>query len=193
VDLPVHPIDIACVLYALYALIKGIRRGLASELARLVGFLGIFLVAWWFYPTLGETLLATTRLEHARSANLLAFVLLLAGAYLVFLAIRLLLKLLIDFKFKGAVEKIGGGLCGLARAALFVTLLLIVVFLGGQGVVYDYVAERSRVGEFFDLYTVPTYENAALTYPDLHLPLPEDPVIEDEIGPDELEDDTGGY
>lgn len=170
-ELALHPVDIAVGAYTLLAVWHGVRRGLASELSRMASMALILLAAWGFYPGLGRLLVEQTRLADQRSANGLAFLGILAGGYVVFLALRLLLKALLEFKFRGRLEKIGGAAAGLVRAAMIVMIVVVAVNLRGYGFFYAQVVEHSATGRVLSRVLMPVYDDLALNHPELRLPI----------------------
>lgn len=170
-NLALHPVDIAVLVYAVFALVRGLKRGLSSELVRLIGGLGVLGTAIWLYPGIGNQIHANTRLENAQTANLLAFCLLLVVGYVLLLALRLLLRALLDFQFKGSLERTGGAITGLVRASTVVVLLVLTIGLWSHGFFYVNVIEESFTGRQINGLVGPAYADLAERFPE-YLPMP---------------------
>lgn len=107
----INPVDLPILGLLLYGLIRGARRGLSKELARLAGVAAILFAGWYFYRPLGGVLLEHSRLSEP-GAYTMAFVLVLAAALVVVLLLRLVLQRVLEFSFRGVLERGGGALAG---------------------------------------------------------------------------------
>jgi uncharacterized membrane protein required for colicin V production len=107
----INPVDLSILGLLLYGLIRGARRGLSRELARLAGLAAILFAGWYFYRPLGEVLLKHSRLSES-GAYTTAFLLVLAAALVVVLLLRLALQRVLAFSFRGLLERGGGALAG---------------------------------------------------------------------------------
>jgi len=179
----IHPIDLVAILYAAYAIFRGLRRGFASELPRLLALVVVLAVACWFFAPLGDYMMEKTRLSQPASARFVAIGLLLLGGWLATVVLRLILRSLVEFRFKGYIEPIGGGLTGVARAALIGSVVVLLVNLLGNGFYYEHIVERSVTGRVLTAYTLPFYETVRSRFPELQLPVA--PAVESKGPSDE--------
>ena len=92
--------------------VRGFLRGLARELGLAIGILLALLAGWHSYQPFGDWLSEATRLS-GRPAYATAFVLSLVAAAVALLVIRLAVRAVTEFRFKGPVERVGGLVAGL--------------------------------------------------------------------------------
>jgi hypothetical protein len=85
------------------------------------------------------------------------------------------------FAFKGKLEKIGGALCGLARSALLVSILILAAGVAPGDALHRAVTEESLAGRFVFQHVRPAYERLSERYPELHLPAPHREEPADEV------------
>jgi uncharacterized membrane protein required for colicin V production len=162
-------IDVVALVYILFAMFHGIRRGLSGELAGAVSTVVALVAAFIGYRVAGETILQRTRLNDGFIAYLLGFVLVLCVAYLLMLLVRLVLRSLMELKFRGPLEKAGGGVAGLVRAVVVVVVLVAAVNVWDQGRLQEVFAE-SHVGRFVGERLLPFYRQFAADHPEFKLP-----------------------
>jgi len=141
-------VDIIVIIIVLLGLIRGLAKGLSGELAGLIS-VGIAVYSGWrLYRPLGEYFGEKTDLSDDTSAYLVAFVVALIGAYVLMLLLRILLRNLMQFSFKGRLEKIGGALAGLAKTLAVVVAGLLGLALLPNASLHRFCAEDSRIGSF---------------------------------------------
>jgi uncharacterized membrane protein required for colicin V production len=162
-------LDIVAAVYLLIGLLRGLKRGLSGELARLASMAFILFAGWRMYVPLGEKIAEMTRLTEEQSL-LAGFGLIILAAGISMILLRLLLKNILEFTFKGKLEKIGGMVAGFLRS--FVLIALIVIPLGLSPIPYlqRTVAEESLLGSTIIKYLVPVYQQVVEENPDLGLP-----------------------
>ena len=154
---------VAAVLLAV-GIFTGMRRGLSGELARLIG-AGVSLYAgWFFYQPAGQYLFKVTRLS-SQGASALAFVLVIVGAGVLMILLRLVLRHIMEFTFKGPIERVGGALAGLLRSAVVVTAAILVLSLWPHEYLHRVFAEDSFCGRLIYTYLEPVYEEWSEKYP----------------------------
>ena len=132
--------DIIVLLYLLSGLYHGLRRGLSGELASVLSTGLAFVGGWKLYQPLGDHLLKVSKLSSP-TAHALAFVILIVGGYIVLKIIRLLLRHLMEFSFKGKLERLGGALAGLVRVTVVASAAVLVVGLGPGAYLRNLVIE----------------------------------------------------
>lgn len=161
---PFNTIDIILTALLAVGLLRGILRGLSGELASLISLVVAGIVGWRLYPPLGMYLTESTRMTPLQ-ADTVSFLVLLVGALILLWALRIVLKHLMEFTFKGLLERLGGGLIGLLRYAVLLSALILLVHLFGQGTVHRLVAEESFIGRHVGARLVPLYDNWAQDHP----------------------------
>ena len=183
-------VDIIVVILILYGLIRGLTKGLSGELAGLLSAAAAVTGAWYFYTPLANFLADKTRLSG--SANIaVAFVLALVGAYLAMRLLRLVLRNLMEFSFKGKLEKVGGMLAGGIRMTVVVTALVLLMALWPHEYLHRLFAEESVFGRFVFGALGPVYEKIAEEHPALQIPRKEEPTVGSFTTHDETEEPTG--
>ena len=117
------------VIFILLALFtaRGIFRGLVTELIMLISLILGFIIAFTYFPQVQNILLKTFPLLPGFAAQILAFIFL-------FLAVNIVLRLLgkalnkfVHFTFLNSINRIAGGLFGFFKAALLVSLFILVI------------------------------------------------------------------
>ena len=132
---------------AVYA-VRGILRGLSTELAGAIGFVLVLVGGWKLYSPLSEWLLANTRLSSLESANLLALILsivvLAAGLGL----LKMALKSVLEKAFEGTAERLGGLAAGFTKGFVVCSVFVLAVKLSGHAYLGEHVIHRSLFGTF---------------------------------------------
>lgn len=172
-NLPLHLVDILLLVYLLFSVGHGIKRGLFSEIQFFIRAILSLSVAWYYFPALGTFVALHTRLTHEPSAQLFAFAVLAAGTYIAFCLLALLISLWVEFKPKRAKERLGGAILGLVRGIVILGVVVVAISLGGTSYIKEKVIMDSRIGSTLDYYLTPAYLNLAQDNPGLRLPYPE--------------------
>lgn len=162
-------VDAVALALLLAGLIGGIRRGLSGELARVMVALVCIFVVYHYTRPFAKWLQDHFHWE-AHLALLGGVLALLLGAYIAATLIRMLLSTILNFAFKGKLERIGGALAGLLRSAITVTLFLLLVSFIPNDTVHRVVNEESASGRLVSKYVSPWYDKMAEKMPDLRLP-----------------------
>ena len=141
-------VDVGALVLVLWEFLWGLKRGLSGELARLISTLITLVAGLRFYPALGRLLADNTRLaENRELAQAVAFLLIVVCFALLFLTLRLVLRLLMVVKFNEKIDRSGGGLAGLLRGALMVILCVYAIGLWPHEYLRDVVRKQSAVGQ----------------------------------------------
>ena len=155
-------------------LLRGVFRGLSGELASLLGLAAAIGAAWYFRGSIGAYLSESTSLTDSQ-ADTLSMAVLIVGGLLIFWALMIILKKIMEFSFKGPLERIGGALIGVARAAVVLAIFFILVAQFAPESVRQPVLDDSRIGREAMVHLVPVYEELVARYPQLPpLPDPDD-------------------
>ncbi len=134
--------------------IQGFFRGLSGELARLAGAVIAFIGGTLLHEPVGQWVSTHTRLE-ARPAQTLAFIATVIIAVLIMIAVRMVLKKVIQGVFSPEFDKTTGTLAGLLRMSIFTCIVFIVMNMVPVDSMNRLFGEQSAVGSFMVRY-VPT-------------------------------------
>ena len=159
-------IDIVVLAYLLFGLIMGIKHGLSGEIARMVSLAVALCLSMYFYDVAGDFILKHTRLEEP-AAHYLAIILLFFGGLLGMFLLRLLLKLILEFTFKGPIERLGGALAGLLRTSIMCSVALFFLGICPNDFIHRYVAEESLSGSFVNDVMINWYRDYEDEHPDM--------------------------
>jgi uncharacterized membrane protein required for colicin V production len=176
--------DFVVLLALIFGVWSGIRAGFLGEIIRAIGLVVMAIVALVYYERAGSWLHASSGLA-AEPSNLISFVVLAAGVYLLFVGLRSLLHR----KMKKAstpafVENTGGGVLGTVRMLTIMICITIGLTLVRSPFWHQQIAQDSRFGSYVvgkfpavESLTHSNYEEK-LWFLDKLL-RPEDPGIED--------------
>lgn len=159
-------VDIAALVVILLGVVRGLAHGLSGELARGVSAVVAVYGGWRLYRPLGVYLADHTRLSEP-AAYPAAFVLMLVGGYVAMRIVRLVVDALVDFSFKGRLEKAGGALLGVARALIVFGAFVAVMGIVPNSAVHRLFAEQSVFGRLVCRQAVPLYDRLAEKHPGL--------------------------
>lgn len=141
--------------------IQGFFRGLSGELARLAGAVIAFIGGTLLHEPVGQWVSTHTRLE-ARPAQTLAFIATVIIAVLIMIAVRILLKKIIQGVFAPGFDKTTGVLAGLLRMSIFTCIFFITMNMVPSDTLNRTFGAESAVGSFMIRY-VPTVEQTLET------------------------------
>ncbi len=159
-------VDLVVLALLVLGLIRGLARGLSGELATLISAAAALAAGWFGYQPLGNYLREHTRLVGP-AAYAAAFAASLVGAYIAMLLLRFVLHLIMDFAFKGGIERIGGGAAGVVRAGVFCAIALFLLGLVPHAYIHKLFVEDSFFGRLVSRVGVPAYEEFAEEHPGL--------------------------
>lgn len=159
-------VDIIAVVFIAFSVFQGLRRGLSGELARVIGAVLALWAGWRFYGPLGETIYHATRLGEQGSQALAFFIGLAAVFFLIFI-LRLVLRQIMEFTFKGKIERIGGALAGLLRSAAVVAAVVLLVGLLPNDYLRTQFVEESFIGRSLQSVVPVVREKIEERYPNL--------------------------
>lgn len=159
-------VDVIWAVWLLVGLLQGLRRGLSGELARVISAGLALWAAWRFYEPLATRLDAHTDLSPLATAGL-AFVGLTVAGLLVMHLIRLLLHHVLQFTFRGKIERLGGMLAGGLRAGLFAAALIFALGFVAQEDVRRHVVTESFIGTHLQRWASPVWEELRAEFPQL--------------------------
>lgn len=182
-------VEVFVLVLVLWEFLWGLKRGLSGELSRLIGTVVGLIAGLRFYQTVGRLLADNTRLaEDPELALAVAFLLIVACVALMFLILRLILRLLMAVKFNDKIDHSGGGVAGLLRGVLMALLCVYAIGLWPHEYLRNVVRKQSIVGRAVFRYAPPVIEKLnAIRWLDIGVkpppaaplpPLPELPVEE---------------
>jgi uncharacterized membrane protein required for colicin V production len=137
-------VDLAALVLVGLGLVQGLWRGLAKEVAGLVSVSLSCGLGLSFYQPIGAWLVEHGRLGE-RAAQATAFITIAAAIGIVFLLLRLLLRLIMQVTFAKGIDRLGGAVAGLVRASLFV----LTVFIAANLLPHEYLNRRFGEESFF--------------------------------------------
>jgi membrane protein required for colicin V production len=122
----VNWIDVSIMIIILLNLIIGIRRGIIRGLINLIGIIAaVFLAIFWF-KEVGQYI--SLHIEISRQiANILGFVLVFLGVYIIARIIEIFLKKIFSLLFISWIDALGGAVFGLVKGSLIVGILLVII------------------------------------------------------------------
>lgn len=172
-------VDAIVLVLLLFGIFGGVRRGLSGELARIIAIAFSVYAAWRLAQPAADLLGEHTRLS-VHDAYVTAWIAVLVLAYLLLLAVRLVLRSLMVFAFKGKLERIGGAVCGLLRTAVVVAVVILFLSVAPQPNIQKAVSQDSYVGRFVCERVRPMYDDLSDRVPEIRLPTPEPGVFDED-------------
>ena len=163
---PFNTVDIIIMALLGIGVLRGSMRGLSGELASVISLVVAAVAGWHFYRPLGEYLADTTRMTNVQ-ADTVSFVVIIGGALILLWALSIVLKSIMEFTFKGWLERVGGGVMGVVRYALLLAAALLIIAQFSSGAVRQHVIKESLIGQHALERLVPLYEDLVQRYPEL--------------------------
>lgn len=162
-------VDGLVALFLLAGLVGGVRRGLSGELVRAIIAVAAAAAAVLYARPVSDWAMNQWHLP-VRSALIGAFLVVFVGSYLVVTLLREILGKLADFRFKGPLERIGGAVCGAARAAGVSGLILLLLGLAPNDNLKSLVVDESVAGRFVTQHLRPLYGQLSERVPEIQVP-----------------------
>ena len=166
-----------------FGALAGFVRGLTRELARTICYAVSAAAAWYGCVILGDILVEKLNVMPS-NRNLLAFILIFVGSYVILWGVRLIGRSIAQFEFRPVWEKLGGLLLGSLKNAVGLTLILLYTAHARPLLTYGTLIEGSHFGQKVENDLLPRYEKFAESHPEwyrppLWTPLPTDPSNDD--------------
>ena len=171
-------IDGVVAVVLLVGILGGLKRGLSGELSRVIAIVVAVFAAWRFATPVADWAMARLSLSQDR-AYLTSFIFILVAAFAALWIVRATLRSLMEFAFKGKIERIGGAIAGLLRAAVIAAALVLMLEFAPQPEIRTLVMEKSFVGRLVAQHLRPVYENLQQKVPELGLPAPSETMDPD--------------
>jgi membrane protein required for colicin V production len=121
-------VDIAILLILTAFLVKGLVRGLLKELCSLIGLLGGAVLAYCFHVSLADLLAQSLRVPSA-VAVVAAFLAIFLTTILFFAVLGHLLSRFVKLIFLGGLNRLAGGIFGLAEGVVLLAVILFALSL----------------------------------------------------------------
>ena len=118
-----NPFDIVIVAVTAFCLIRGLFRGLIREASSIIGVLGGFYGAYTYYPEVAALL--ARWLGKLSYLNILSFLTLFCTILIAVGLIGALIRYLLNITFLGWIDRLFGGLFGMVKGGMIVSVLLI--------------------------------------------------------------------
>ena len=186
-------VDMVVLVVVILGTVRGFLKGLSGELAAVGSAVIALLAGWFFFGPAGDYLVESTRLTES-NAYPVAFAAVLIGAYLLMRILRLVLRSILEFSFKGRIERLGGALAGFLHATVLCAVVLLFLSLWPGEALHGLVAEESVCGRIAAERLRPFYEELAEKHPVLRFPREAEPNESDveeeepEPGPEHEQD-----
>ncbi len=171
-------IDAIAGVVLLVGILGGLKRGLSGELSRVIAIAVAVFAAWRFATPVADWAMEKLSFTQGKS-YVFSFLAVLVVAFLFMWLVRVVLRNLMEFAFKGRIERIGGALAGLLRAAVIVSAVLLMIGFAPQAEIQSLVTEKSFVGRLVTRHLRPVYQDIQEKAPGLGLPMPEPPADTD--------------
>lgn len=165
-------VDVLALIYVVLGALRGLSRGLSGELARLLSVVVAVAVGLYFYEPVGRYLLEHTRLAEGgeTTAYAASFGVLLVGGWLAMRVLRFLLRSLMEFSFRGRLEKVGGAVAGFLRCSVEAAAVILLLGLVPHETMRRLFVDESLLGRPLARYVLPAYDELAEKYPTLRIP-----------------------
>lgn len=155
----------------LFGLASGAKRGLSGEVATLVATAASGFAAWKFSGWARELILKNLDVSP-KEATVGGVVAVFIVVYIVLWVLRKWLAAMMQFNFKGKLERMGGALSGLIRYTVVTGCLLLLATFIPNDAVQKAVGEESVMGHFVLQRVRPLYEDLSKKH---GIPLPPGP------------------
>jgi membrane protein required for colicin V production len=116
-------LDIAIVCILGFTLIRGIMTGLIHSVSGVIGSVAGFYAAYFYYPALADFL--KQWVEPGSVLNIASFFAIFCAVLIVVTILGHILKWIMKIVFLGWVDRLGGGLVGLLKGGIIVSVLVI--------------------------------------------------------------------
>lgn len=107
-----------------FCLIRGIFRGLVKEVASIIGVMAGYYAAYSYYPYVAKFL--SQWISVVAYSRLIGFLVLFIGVFLIISILGVIIKYLMSIAFLGWVDRISGGIFGIIKGLLIISVLFIV-------------------------------------------------------------------
>lgn len=145
-ETPLGVMDGIYALFLLYGLIRGFFRGLAFELASLIGMVILFFGSWLGYRPVAAWLLTHTQLESQEAGQTIAYILSVGVLLIGWKLATFLVQKFLHFTLPKSIQRPGGAIFGILKSALVLCVLLLAVQISGHTQAIAWTIEDSAFG-----------------------------------------------
>lgn len=137
-------LDLIILIPVVWLCIRGFSKGLIIELATLIGFVVGILAAWYFSGYVQDLLKEYFTLND-QALRIISYIVIFLVVILVFYLIGKVLEKVIDLVMLGWLNKILGGIIGLAKGIVLICIILFIIEKAdpGEKVIKPQVKEKS--------------------------------------------------
>ncbi|WDN89244.1 membrane protein required for colicin V production [Desulfosarcina sp. BuS5] len=118
-------LDMFIVAILCFCMIRGIFRGLVSELFAIIGVFAGFYTAYTYYLKIAKPLLSW--ISNQAYLNILSFLIIFCVVFFAINFLGLLIRYILNIVFLGWVDRICGSVFGLIKGILIVSVFLVVL------------------------------------------------------------------
>lgn len=144
-------LDIAALILLLRIYYTALSSGIAAELFKLLGTVGAVYISFHYYTSVSDKLSGLMPVLEQKMPleflDLLCFIFLIAGGYVLFILLRLAFQRFIKMEAAPRLNKWGGFILGLARGLLAASILLFMLTISSVSYLKQSVA-RSTCAEY---------------------------------------------
>ncbi|MDY6906278.1 MAG: CvpA family protein [Thermodesulfobacteriota bacterium] len=141
-------VDLVIIAILCFTTIRGIFRGLSSELASIIGVMGAFYAAFLFYPQVAEML--PHHIPPGTVADVISFALIFLAVFVTISILGMLVKFALGIVMLGWVDRVLGGIFGTLKGVLFVSVLLFLITTVGSSSIP--AVERSTLCKYTGIF-----------------------------------------
>lgn len=151
-------VDVIFAIIMIAGLVGGIRRGFSGELALFSSVLLAGVIAWKTAGWSAGIMKSNTALD-AQDAGAAGVLIVFGFCFAVLWGVRKLLRAVLDYKFQGRIESVGGACCGLLRGTMLAAVPLLLATLIPNAAIRADVTEHSYTGRLMFRHLKPHYEH----------------------------------
>lgn len=141
-----YTIDILFAVFVVFFAVSGTRHGLAGELAHVITLATLLAGFCFFYPQLTRVASDYWSVLSPAMVKIVAPILLLLVAVLIFFVARMLFKQLLKDKLGESADKISGGLVGTLRGVMMGLVVFVGLSLVPNDSLYQSISRKSSIG-----------------------------------------------
>lgn len=116
--------DILVSIIFVFCLIRGIFRGLVKEVSSIIGVMAGYFAAYSYYPYIAKFL--SQWISVVAYSKIIGFLVVFIGVFLLISILGVIIKYLMSIAFLGWADRVSGGVFGLIKGLLIVSVLFIV-------------------------------------------------------------------
>lgn len=158
-------VDILILIIVLRTSYVSFKEGLSHELFPLLGSIVMVVASIGYYSRLGSFFTENIAKIPAELANFLAFIILVVVSGIIFKLFKILVDFVIKVEWNPSVERLGGGICGVFRAFVAASLILMILSMIPLPYLQKSIRDRSLTGRYVMGIGPYIYEKIAYVIP----------------------------